>query len=263
MVVLYADLDNTLIYSHKHKIGSKKRCVELYEGREVSFITEKTGALLKKVTESAMFIPVTTRTPEQYARVQLGVGTPAYALACNGGVLLENGVENDAWYQESLISVKESGAEMERARAWLQDDADRDFELRFIRGLFLFTKSKRPQRSVSRLREYLDTDLVDVFSNGGKVYAVPRKLHKGAAIRRLEKKLFCAMQVDCTVAAGDSAFDLPMAGAADVMLVPEGLDIPQESPYIQHVIKMEAGRVFSEAALEFALKVMEENYVKF
>ena len=42
MILFFCDLDNTLIYSYKHEIGSKKRCVELYQGREISFMTEQT-----------------------------------------------------------------------------------------------------------------------------------------------------------------------------------------------------------------------------
>ena len=42
MKLLCTDLDNTLIYSYKHELGNEKRNVELYQGREISFITEKT-----------------------------------------------------------------------------------------------------------------------------------------------------------------------------------------------------------------------------
>ena len=38
MIVFYSDLDNTLIYSYRREIGGKKRCVEVYQGREISFM---------------------------------------------------------------------------------------------------------------------------------------------------------------------------------------------------------------------------------
>lgn len=51
MKLLCTDLDNTLIYSYKHELGNEKKNVELYQGREISFITEKTYELLKKVNQ--------------------------------------------------------------------------------------------------------------------------------------------------------------------------------------------------------------------
>ena len=54
MKILCTDLDNTLIYSYKHDIGIQKRNVEIYQGREISYITDKTYDLLKKVKELEM-----------------------------------------------------------------------------------------------------------------------------------------------------------------------------------------------------------------
>ena len=48
--ILCADMDNTIIYSYKRNIGENKLNVELYNGREISFISEKTHDLLKKVS---------------------------------------------------------------------------------------------------------------------------------------------------------------------------------------------------------------------
>ena len=55
MKILCTDLDNTLIYSYKHDIGIQKRNVEIYQGREISYITDKTYDLLKKVKKEYKF----------------------------------------------------------------------------------------------------------------------------------------------------------------------------------------------------------------
>lgn len=73
MYIFYSDLDNTLIYSYKHDIGSAKRCAEIYQGREISFMTETTGQLLTQIKDLALIVPVTTRTIEQYARIDMGI----------------------------------------------------------------------------------------------------------------------------------------------------------------------------------------------
>ena len=127
MIIFHSDLDNTLIYSYKHEIGSEKRCVELYRGRELSYMTEKSLELLERIRERVLFVPTTTRTVEQYDRIRLGTTRAAYALVCNGGVLLENGREDDGWYQESLAGISDCAGELKNAERILEEDPDRNF----------------------------------------------------------------------------------------------------------------------------------------
>ena len=89
MVVFNVDMDNTLIYSYKHDIGYEKYCAEIYQEREISFMTHKTCKLLTELAGKVMIVPTTTRTREQYERIDLGIGKIPYALVCNGGVLSE------------------------------------------------------------------------------------------------------------------------------------------------------------------------------
>lgn len=132
MIIFNSDLDNTIIYSYKHEIGPAKRCVEIYQGREISFITDKTYELLKSVSEKVLMVPTTTRTVEQYDRIDLGIGAFKYVLACNGGVLLVDGAEDVPWYQESLALVTDSKSEIEKALKILEKDENRIFEIRYI-----------------------------------------------------------------------------------------------------------------------------------
>ena len=56
MIAFHTDLDNTLIYSYKHDIGPRKRNVELYQGREISYITEETYHLLQLVKNEMLIV---------------------------------------------------------------------------------------------------------------------------------------------------------------------------------------------------------------
>ena len=224
MVIFNTDLDNTLIYSYKHNIGSDKICAEIYQGREVSFITRKTAELLKQVNDAVTLVPTTTRTLEQYSRIDLGIGVPHYALVCNGGVLLVDGAEDDNWYAESMCRVADCQSSLAEAEKILEEDKNRTFEVRNIRGLFIFTKSSEPQLSVQKLSERLDIDKIDVFSNGVKVYAVPKALGKGKAVRRLREKL----GAELVISAGDSEFDVSMLNASDIAIIPSDFPNPQE-----------------------------------
>lgn len=218
MKVLCADLDNTLIYSYKHDIGIEKRNVEIYQGREISFITEKTYGLLKKIREEFLVIPTTTRTKEQYDRIDLGVGRFPYALVCNGGILLRNGVRDEDWYRESLRRIGESAGELERAIRFLERDVRRKFEIRLVEKLFVFTKCSSPDITVRELAARLDPRCVDVFHNGEKVYVVPVGLSKGIALERIRPYV----GAEKIYAAGDSEFDASMLERADAAFAPHG-----------------------------------------
>ena len=249
MTVFFTDLDNTLIYSYHHPLGQEKICVEIYQGREVSFVTEKTWELLKQVRQKTLFIPVTTRTQEQYGRIDLKIETPVYALVCNGGVLLKEGKEVEEWYQESLALIGDSRDVMENAQLLMEQDENRSFEVRNIRDLFLFTKSSAPRESAEYLRERLDTKLVGIYQNGVKVYVVPRRLNKGQAARRLLESLRRAGEsAELVLAAGDSEFDIPMLESAGFGFAPESLK--RTHRLSENVAVGKEEQVFSEFVLE-------------
>lgn len=246
-MVLHADLDNTMIYSYRYDIGEQKRNVELYQGREISFITEETYALLRELKEKLLIVPTSTRTVEQYQRIQLGVGSFPYALVCNGGVLLRDGRKDEAWYETSLHLVEESKAELQKARRLLENDPRRNFELRFIEDLFLFTKCEEPGQVVEDLNHALQPQTVEVFHNGVKVYVVPANLSKGKAVER-----FRNYARGTVFAAGDSAFDLSMLRAADVGLAPHGFSL--QYPVDFSLWEAPEGELFSEAWMRECLR---------
>lgn len=222
--------------------------METYQGREISFITEKTHQLLQEVKKEILVVPTSTRSVEQYQRIDLGVGAFPYALVCNGGILLADGKRDNSWYQESLALAEKSQVELEKALHILGKDARRKFELRFIERLFVFTKCSQPKQAAADLREILDAKLVDVFCNGEKVYVVPRDLNKGKAVSRFREYI----HADYVVAAGDSEFDIPMLREADAGLAPHGFRDGFGIGFSVH--EMDGQEVFAEFLLEECLK---------
>lgn len=250
-IVFHTDLDNTIIYSYKHEIGAEKRCVELYHGREISYITGETERLLQQIKareNQIVMIPTTTRTIEQYQRIQLGIGKLPYALVCNGGVLLVRGREDEGWYRGSLERIRDSREMLHLALALLEKDPRRNFELRFIRDLFVFTKCQEPEAVVCELKQKLDRNVVDVFQNGVKVYVVPRALSKGSAVQRLKAYLGRAY----TIAAGDSEFDCSMLEAADLGIAAPAL--ARTHLFSGKVLCASEERLFAETVLDMVLE---------
>lgn len=242
MDILNCDLDNTLIYSYKHDIGAEKQCVEIYEGRELSFMSKRSYLMLKNICEMYTFVPTTTRTMEQYSRINLGV-MPRFALVCNGGILLENGMADMKWYHDSLKLIRPSNSDMGAALDILNHDPDVSFDIRYIEQLFIFTKSRNPDKSIKRLKQALNPSLTHVLTNGEKIYVVPDKLDKGTAVLRLKEKLHFKR----IIAAGDSEFDVPMIQAADLGIAPSSLHGYLEKAGHVHYIAKEA--LFSDALL--------------
>lgn len=252
MVVFHSDLDNTLIYSYKHDIGSDKECVEIYQNREVSFMTKKSYDMLKAVKDKVIFVPTTTRIQEQYNRIDLGIGVPHLSLVCNGGVLLTDGREDIKWYEESVTLVSDCRRELEKSELYLETDKYRCFEVRNIRGLFVFTKSDKPERTMDGLKGILNLSLVDVFCNGIKVYVVPKKMSKGMAVQRLRKR----MEAELVIAAGDSEFDISMLHAADIGIVPPELKI--SSGEGNKIVRADEKGVYSDWVLGYVLRDMDK-----
>lgn len=249
MTVLHVDLDNTLIYSYRHEIGKDKINVETYQGREISFLTGHTYENMKKIKDKLLVVPTSTRSIEQYGRIDLRMGNIRYALVCNGGVLLADGKRDTSWYRTSLELIRESLPVLETARRFLEKDTRRKFELRFIEELFLFTKCEQPELVVAGLKEILGaTRLADILHNKEKVYVIPRNLRKGTAVERFREYV----KADRVIAAGDSAFDISMLRAADIRIAPRGF--AREYSVDFRIDEMPGSRIFSD---EMSDKIVE------
>lgn len=250
MTIFTSDLDNTLIFSYKHDIGINKKSVELYQSREISYITDKTYDLLKEVCKKILFIPVTTRSIEQYKRIDFKIGKIEYALTCNGGVLLVNGEKDLDWYNKSLEFVKPCLEELYKGISILEIEPSRKLDIRFIENLFVFTKCENSENIINILKKQLDTNLVEIFNNGDKVYVLPKDLDKGSAIKRFKKYI----NANKVISAGDSKFDIPMLENSDIGMIPKDFNWELNNPN-NKIIKNNSTTVFSEFVLENILNI--------
>ena len=70
-MIFFSDLDRTLIYSKNFiKDRDKLHCIEVLDGKEISYISKDTIKLLKKVLQDKKFIPTTTRSIELFTRLK-------------------------------------------------------------------------------------------------------------------------------------------------------------------------------------------------
>lgn len=208
--ILFTDLDGTLIFSASRKTAGDV-VVEYKDGAEISCIS---AFQCKALPQLRNVVPVTTRSIEQYRRICFPEGfAPHYAITDNGGNLLVDGVPDREWAEHSAAIAAECADELSRAREVLERDLLRSFEIRTVDGLFLFTKSRVPEQTLSALGTGRDTE---AFSTGEKVYVLPKKLSKGAAALRLAERIGFSGRI---IAAGDSRMDIPLLNIADLALI--------------------------------------------
>lgn len=244
-LILFSDLDGTLIFSAKRKqVGDI--VVERKDCKPVSCVTARQAELFPQL---ANVIPVTTRSVEQYRRIEFAKWgfEPEYALCDNGGTLIVNGEPDEEWLRWSRSIFEESADELARFRELLERDSRRTFEVRLVDGLFLFTKSSDPCETLKYLGE---GKTCECFFTGEKVYITPRKLNKGAAVKRLAERL--SIPLEGMACAGDSLMDLSMLNAAGTAIFTD--NIPEERVTAREKI-CRPREGFAEFVTEFADKL--------
>ncbi|MDT3398023.1 HAD family hydrolase [Streptomyces sp. B1866] len=225
MSLVASDLDRTLIYSPAALAldvpdarAPRLLCVEVYQGQPLSFMTETAAALFTDLTaaRTAEFVPVTTRTPEQYGRVRLPGPAPRYAICANGGHILVDGESDPAWRARVLSALSAECAPLEEVRAHLLRTADPAWLLkeRVADGLFAYLVVDRallPESYAKELADWAQGRGWTVSLQGRKLYAVPRPLTKSAAVAEVARRTGAGQ----VLAAGDSRLDTDLLLAAD------------------------------------------------
>ncbi|MGV9315990.1 HAD family hydrolase [Streptomyces sp. NPDC003691] len=218
-----SDLDRTLIYSAAalqltgpDALAPRLLCVEVYQAKPLSYLTETAAGLLARVAAETVFVPTTTRTREQYGRIRLPGPPPAYAVCANGGHLLVDGVSDPAWQRTVAARMEGECASLAEVRSHLLAVADPAWVLkeRVAEDLFAYLVVDRallPEGWVKELTDWAEPRGWSVSLQGRKVYAVPKPLTKSAAVREVARRAGTAE----ILAAGDSLLDADLLLAAD------------------------------------------------
>jgi hypothetical protein len=222
-VVVASDLDRTLIYSERalaldvpDRRAPRLLCVEVLDGRPLSFLTERAASLLIELGREAAFVPATTRTVEQYRRVNLPGPTPTYAICANGGQLLVDGEPDQDWRREITARIAAGSAPLEEVVRRLALCADPEWtrKRRVADESFAYLVIERdrlPDGWLAELAGWCAERGWRVSLQGRKVYAVPEPLGKSAALAEVVRR----GGAGTVLAAGDSLLDADLLLAAD------------------------------------------------
>lgn len=221
--IIASDLDRTLIYSAAalgltmpDADAPRLLCVEVYDSKPLSYVTETAAGLLDELGHSAVFVPTTTRTREQYGRIHLPGPAPEFAICANGGHLLVDGVSDPDWQASVARRLADECASLDEVRAHLVRTADPAWLLkaRVAEDLFAYLVVERsllPDGWVKELAAWAEGRGWTVSLQGRKIYAVPKPLTKSAAVREVARRV----GAEEILAAGDSLLDADLLLAAD------------------------------------------------
>ncbi|SNS13177.1 hypothetical protein SAMN05443665_1001136 [Actinomadura meyerae] len=226
-VLVCSDLDRTLIYSAPafgldgpDETMPRLLCVEFYQGKPLSYMTESSARTLETLAAAAVFVPTTTRTPEQYRRIHLLEKPPAYAICANGGHILVDGEDDPEWARAVRARVAEGCAPLDDVRHHLaQTGGDFVLKQRTASDLFAYTVVDRaalPAGWVDDLTGWCAERGWRTSLQGRKVYCLPACLTKAAAAGEVARRTGAA----ATLAAGDSLLDIELLEAADRSIRP-------------------------------------------
>lgn len=208
-IAFVSDLDSTLIFSKRQKIDSDV-CIEYLDGNEQSFMTKNSIEKLSKAMKIAEFIPLTSRSFNQYNRIQFNDNTPKYALIANGAILLVDKKIDEAWLKESKKLMEPWNKEMEEIYKEIKSMSGVKI-CYMINDLFPYV-SFYDETLANKCKEHFnDKVTLDIGVSGRKVYFTPPTVSKGEAVNRLRK----AFGIKSIISAGDSDLDISMLEKSD------------------------------------------------
>ena len=223
--LICADLDRTLIYSAAalglegaDADGPSLLCVELYQRAPQSFMLTDAAGELAELARCTTLVPTTTRTVEQYARVQLPGPAPRFAICANGGRLLVDGVSDRDW-SNHVTALLDGGAPVAEVRARLDPPLSFVRSVRVASGLFVYAvvvREEMPAAWLAELSQWCAERGWAVSMQGRKVYCVPNLLRKSSAAAEVARRTGASRMF----AAGDSLLDTDLLLAADAAIRP-------------------------------------------
>lgn len=223
-MIFASDLDRTLIYSKKliNNFDENIVLVERYNGKDLSFMKKRVIETLKEMKKNIIFIPVTTRTLEQYNRIFMisEYIKPKYAIVSNGGNILIDGKIDENWIKiikqrlENIIHykfVKKKFLQSFKDISWINKLVLRD---NLFFSVHFNDKNEINKEDMALFKNWAEENHWRVSVQEKKLYIIPSVVNKWDAvfyIKNMEKR-------KKIISAGDSALDYPILINAEISM---------------------------------------------
>ncbi|GEE00708.1 hypothetical protein nbrc107696_11540 [Gordonia spumicola] len=203
-------------------------CVEMYDGAPLSYMTRGSVEALTALAASTPVIPTTTRTRAQFERIDLPGGPFRHAVVSNGGRILRDGENDDAWRTALESRVAGTSATVEELHADLRRRVDDSWvrSTRVADDLFVYLVvdlDRQPTDFIDEWRSWCTPRGWSVSQQGRKIYAMPDGVTKSAAVAHIRGRLVDDGTLDAdspVFAAGDGRLDADLLTYADAAIRP-------------------------------------------
>jgi len=219
MTILFAsDLDRTLIYS-KNSRGLEVSeqdfaAVEWVDEKPTAFMTQKGLQLFQHIASTITFLPVTTRTADQYNRITglfNAADKPKYAIVSNGAVILEDGKPLTEWSDKVIAQMQQNRTSIEHVLPQLDAYTKNKFVLKVMQAESWFVYLIIDEQAFSveefeKLSQIFYQQGFTLSHQGRKVYIMPTCINKSTALQFIKERI----DANTVIAAGDSMLDFDM-----------------------------------------------------
>ena len=227
-MIFASDLDRTLIYSQRFLDDAKDlkaKCIEILNGKEISYMSEKAITLLNELVKQEKIIPVTTRSIEQFRRVK-PFQNCQYAITSNGGTILYFGQVLEEWESRIKDIVSKNMDQMEKIMEEIKKQEFFIYQPKLVDNKFIFTKTDDVDKCRKYLEKVINPSVFQYSIQGQKAYVIPNEISKEEALKFLKQKL----GEEELIVAGDSNLDADMLGFADIALIPGHSELKIDKP---------------------------------
>ena len=213
-MIFASDLDRTLIYSKSFIKDEMKDVfpVERKDEIDLSYMSEKSIALLSLLSNKTTFVPVTSRSLEQFRRVFFIKEnlTYKYAIVANGGILLKDDKIDLTWkgnIEKQMAEIVPPEEFLLKLDTFLKNPEINSFRCCDKLFIYIVLKTEYIEDGyVESLEELCNMHGYGTVKNNRKIYIIPFFINKWAPL-----KYIMEMEQESEVfSAGDSILDLPM-----------------------------------------------------
>lgn len=231
-MIYFSDLDRTIICSKKLiKENENPICIEYVDDKEISYISQDIINKIDTLNSSKIFIPTTTRSIEQFKRInfkKFGIDF-RYAITSNGACILKDGEILNSW-NEQIDLLKENCTRLDKLINDYKDIFSKDIEpyinkFRIVEDNFFYIVLNKDITNINFLNnfiQHLEKNGWTYFKNCSKVYFLPIGMTKENAIKFLIENEFKSSTFN---ALGDSNMDAGMLSMATKAYIPKHGDI--------------------------------------
>lgn len=270
--ILFSDLDQTLIYSPRqiNKYDDQfenKVIMEMYEGKPLSYMTFTALTKLVRISEELNFVPVTTRTLEQFKRVKLTPSvTVDYGITTNGAKIVDfEGNEDISWTNKTMSLIESNSAHPDKVQEELlkllaeaSDEVKNWVKLiRPADGFFSYIVTYPDVEQPAEFVKLLETKAAEwnyaMSFQSSKIYFVPRDLTK----QRAAQEVFERLEGTTSFAAGDSFLDVGLMQFATDAIRPNHGELNHLEAAKGFSVTNIQGIKAAEEILEYVLKKVD------